>query len=110
MVSGPSRRKRPPLPVSSLLFQLAPVSCWCLPAMMFSGPEITLIVPLCLNYLFNPLVLMVYAGQARGYSLLLVRISKGMGGGLEKHPNFFDFRLGLEFCLRVVVWGEGPGK
>lgn len=63
MVSGPSCRKRPPLPVSSLLFQLAPVSSWCLPAMMFSGPEITLIVPLCLNYLFNPLVLMFSLGR-----------------------------------------------
>ena len=100
----------PPLSVCSLLFQLAPVSCQCLPATTCRGPEFTLIIPLCLSYLCNLLVLKVYAGQARGYSLPLVRISKGMGGGLEKHPKFFDFRLGLESCLRVVVWGEVLGK
>lgn len=35
----------PPLSVCSLLFQLAPVSCPCLPATMCSGPEFTLIFP-----------------------------------------------------------------
>lgn len=105
---GPARRRRP---------RCLCVHCFSSPCFAsvsashnVQWPGVHPHLPLCLNYLFNPLVLKVYAGQARGYSLPLVRISKGMGGGLEKHPKFFDFRLGLESCLRVVVWGEGPGK
>lgn len=99
--SGPARWKGPAVCVLTAFS-----ACPCFVSVSAShdvqGPGV--------HPLHPPLVLKVYAGQARGYSLPLVRISKGIGGGLEKHPKFFDFRLGLESCLRVVVWGEGPGK